>query len=74
MMSTGPGIYCLDLPPSMAIVHPWFHTSLLKLAGPKPAGLPAPEDDSYEFEAILQINKHRNHAKVKWMGYDSSQN
>ena len=69
-MSTEPVTYHLDLPPSMAAVHPWFHTSLLKPAGPQPAGPPVLEDDSYEVEAIIQINKHGTHAKVKWMGYD----
>ena len=64
----------LDFPPSMAAVHPWFHTSLLKPAGPQPAGPPVLEDDSYEVEAILQINKRGTYAKVKWMGYDSSHN
>ena len=67
VMSTGPGIYCLDLLPSMAAVHPWFYTSLLKPAGPQPSGPPALEDNSYKVEAILQINKHGTHAKVKWM-------
>ena len=73
-MSTGPDTYCLDLPLFTAAVHPWFHTNLLKLAGPQPAGPPALEDDSYEVEAILQINKRGTHAKVKQMGYDYSQN
>ena len=60
MLSTGPGTYQLALPPSMAAVHPWFHTSLLKLAGP-----PALAYDSYEVEAILHIKRHGIHAKVK---------
>ena len=59
-MSTGPGIYCLDIPPSMAAVHPWFYSSLFKPSGP-----PALEDDSCEVEAILQINKRGRQAKVK---------
>ena len=46
----------------------------LKPAGPQPAGSPALVDDSYKVEAILQINKHGIHTKVKWVGYDSSQN
>ena len=58
----------------MAAVHPWFYASLLKPAGPQPAGPPALEDNYYEVEAILQINKRGTHAKVKWMGYDSSHN
>ena len=53
MMSTGPGTYCLDLLPSMAAVPLWFHTSLLKAAGPQPSGPPALEDNSYELKAIL---------------------
>ena len=67
-MSIGPGTYCLDLPPSIAAVHPWFHTSLIKPAWPQPAGPPALEDDSYEVEAILRINKRVTHAIVKWIG------
>ena len=57
-MYTGPGTYHLDFPPSMATVHPWFHTSLLKPAGPQPIEPPALEDESYEVEAIFLINKH----------------
>ena len=33
VMFTGPGTYFPAPPPSMAAVHPWFYTSLLKLAG-----------------------------------------
>ena len=73
-MSIGPGIYCLDLPPSMASVHPYFYISLLKPTGPQPAGPPALEDDSYKVEAILEINKCGTYAKVKWVGYDFSHN
>ena len=65
VMSTGPGLYHLDLLPSMAVVHPWFHTNLLKPARPQPAGPSTLEDDSYEVKAIFQINKHGTHAKVK---------
>ena len=72
-MSTGPGTYHLALLPSMAAVHPWFHTSLLKRAGPQPARPPALVDDSYEVETILHINKSEIHTKIKCMGYDSSQ-
>ena len=60
-MYTGPGTYHLDLPASMATVHPWFHTSLLKPTGPQPALV----NDSYKVEAILQINKREIHAQVK---------
>ena len=67
VMFTGPGTYHLDLPPRMSAIHPWFYTSLLKPAGPQPAGPYVLEDNSYEDEAIFQINKHRIHAKVKWM-------
>ena len=35
---------------------------------------PALADDSYEVETILQINKRGTHAKVEWVGYDSSYN
>ena len=73
-MSTGPGTYCLGVPPNMPAVHPWFHTSLLKPAGSQTSGPPTLEDDSYKVEAILQINKRGTHAKVKWMGYDSLHN
>ena len=38
MISLGPGAYSLDLLPSMAAVHLWFYTSLLKAAEPQPAG------------------------------------
>ena len=64
-MSIGPGTYCLDLPPSIAAVHPWFHTSLPKPAGPQPAGLPALVNDSYEVESILKIYKRGKYDKVK---------
>ena len=73
-MSTGPGTYFLDLALSMAAVHPWFHTSLLKPARPHSSGPPTLENDSYEVEAILQINKPGRLAKVKWMGSDYSHN
>ena len=56
----------------MAVVHPWFYTSLFKPAGPRIAGPPALEDDSYLLKAILQISKRGTHAKVKWVGYESS--
>ena len=65
MLSTGPSTYHLDLPPSMVAVHPWFHTSLFKAAKALPAGLSALEDDSHEVEAILQLNNHGAHAKIK---------
>ena len=65
VMSTGPGAHYLDPLPSRAAVHPWFHTSLLKPAWPQPAGPLTLEDDSYEVEAILHINKHGTHAKLK---------
>ena len=73
-MSMGPGTYHLDLPPSMDAVHPWFCSSTFNLVGPYPAVQPALEDDSYEFEAILQIKQRETHAKVKWIGYESSFN
>ena len=47
----------------------WFYTSLFKPDGPQPAGSPAPEDNSYKFEAILQIKKLETHAKMKLIGY-----
>ena len=53
VVSTGPGIYCLDLLPSMAAVQPWFHTGFLKPAGPQPSGPPALEDNCYKVGAIL---------------------
>ena len=58
----------------MAAVHNWFYPSLLKLAGPQPAGPTALEDDSYEVKAIFQLNKLWKHTKVKYMGYNSSYN
>ena len=54
----------------MATVQQWFHTSILKPAGPQPVGLPALEDDSNEVEVILKINNRGTHVKVKWIGYD----
>ena len=74
VISTELSTYSLDLPPSMAAVHPWFHPILLKPAGPQPAGPLALEDDSYEAEAILQISKRGKHAKMIYIGYDSSYN
>ena len=71
-MPTGPCTYCLDPPPSMVTVHPWFYTNLFKPAGPHSAELSVLEYDSYEVKAILKISKRSTHAKVKWMGYDSS--
>ena len=58
----------------MAAVHQWFHTSLFKSAGSQPAWPPVLENDSYEVKAILQIKKHKTHANIKWIGYDSLQN
>ena len=73
-MFTIPGAYHMDSPPSMAAVYPWFHTSLLKPAGPRPIEPLALENDSYEVEALFQVNKRRTHDKVELLGYDSSQN
>ena len=70
MKSTGPGTYSLDLPPTMAAIHPWFYTSLINPAGPQLTGPAALEDNSSEFEAIIQPNKRGTHAKVKCMGFD----
>ena len=73
MISTAGGTYHLGLPLSVASVQYWFDTSLIKPARPHSSGLSALEDDCYKLKAILQINKHEAYAKVKWMGYDSSQ-
>ena len=54
----------------MAVVYPWFHSSLFKPARLQPAESPALEDISYKIEAILRINKRITCAKVKWIGYD----
>ena len=53
VISEGPGTYQMDFLPSMATIHPWFYTSLLKPAGPQLAGPPALEDYLYKIEAIL---------------------
>ena len=53
VMSTGLDTYCMDLPPSMTAVHPWFYTSLFKPAGLQPAKPPALADDSYKVETIF---------------------
>ena len=74
VLSLGPGTYCLDFQPSMAALHPWFHTSLLKPTWSRPAGPPALEDDYYKVKVIIQINKHGTNAKVRWLGYDSYPN
>ena len=74
VISTGPGTYNLDLPPSMVAVYPQFHSSLFKPAGPQPARLFALKDDSYEVEAIFQINKCIKYDKLKWICYDLSCN
>ena len=63
----------MNIPPSMAAIHPWFFNGLLKPAGPQPAGPPALEDEPYKIKAILQINKCGTHSKVKWICYDFSQ-
>ena len=70
VMSIGSGTYCLDPPPSMAAVYPWFHTSLFKPDVPHSDLPPALENDSYEVEDIFQINKHGTHSKVKCPGYN----
>ena len=57
--------------PTSAAIHQWFNTSLFKPARPQPGGPPVLEDDSYKVESILQI-KQFTHAKVKWIGHDSS--
>ena len=69
LLSTGPGSST-----KYGCCSPWFYTSLLKPIGPQTSGPPALVDDYYEVEAILQINKRGTHAKVKLVGYDSSQN
>ena len=46
-------------------VHPWFYNSLFTPAGPQPTWRPELEDESYEVEAILKIDKCETHAKVK---------
>ena len=74
VISTGSSIHCLDILPSIAAIYPWFYTSLLKLCGPQPAWLPMLKDDSYEVEAIFQINKRGTNAKVNWLGNIFSQN
>ena len=74
MISKGPGTYHLDLQPSMDAIHPWFHTSFLKPAGPHSSRPLTLEDDSYKVKTILKINKRGTHAKEKWMGYNSSHN
>ena len=58
----------------MATANPWFYTSLFKPAGLQPTWPPVLEDNTQEVEAILQINKRGIHAKVNWVGYDSSKN
>ena len=65
VMSTGPSTYYLELLPCIAAFHLWFHASPLKSIGPQPGRWPVMEDDSYEVEAILLINKHSIRAKVK---------
>ena len=62
---TGHSAYYLVLQPSMAAVHPWFHTSLLTPTGPHPSGPPALEDASYKVEVIFQTKKRGIYAKVK---------
>ena len=68
VLSTGPGTYFLDLPPSMAAIHPWFHTTYFKPAVLQSSGPLALEDNSYEIEAFLQFNKRGTQAKVMLMG------
>ena len=63
-MSTVPITYCLGLLSSMAAVHPWFYSSLLKSDGSQPAKPSNLEDDPYEAKAILKINKRGTHAKM----------
>ena len=58
----------------MVAVYPWFHTSLYKPAGPHSIGPSMLEDDSYEVEAILQVNKHEKKAIVRYMDYNSYYN
>ena len=60
---TGPSTYCPDLPLSMAAVQPWFHTYLLKPAGPQPAGPPALKDDSYEVKSIFKLTSVKHMLK-----------
>ena len=74
VISTGCGSDRLDITLSMDYVHPQFHTRLLKPVGHHSAGLSALEDDSYEVEIILQINKYVIYTKEKLIGYDSSKN
>ena len=51
----------------------WYSKNLLNPAGSQATGLTALEDNSHKVESISQIKKHRTLAKMKWLGYNSSQ-
>ena len=70
--AVGTATYKLELPAAMAQVHPWFHTSLLRPSASSHSG-PAPvEDQEFEVDHIVKLNKTKTRAKVRWLGYDSS--
>lgn len=85
----GTQAYKLDLPPALRQHHPVFHVALLRRAfqapapaiptGPsrtsQPAGTTSKADqlseDEYEVDRIVAERKHKY--RVRWTGYDASE-
>ena len=79
--------YRLDLPRSMARLHPVFNVSLLKAwnalppeAGFKPGAIQIPDEiapgERYEVEAILNSNDTKARGReylVKWLGWPAEE-
>jgi hypothetical protein len=75
--------YELDLPHEFSLMHPVFHTSLLKPynrreaqpeVGPKLVRKNGKTEQEWPAEAILKHRPSSNRYLVKWKGHDESQN
>jgi hypothetical protein len=85
-MKNSPVSYRLDLPDSMAQLHPVFHVSLLELYRDPSSGVPGPrgsvppapilleDEEEWEVEMILDMRGggHNVEYLVRWVGYPLS--
>jgi hypothetical protein len=82
-----PVAYRLELPSSLAKIHPVFHVSLLQAYNsnpsefsgrdhPRPPPLQVLDSEEYEVESIVAHRIHRRKTEylVKWTGYPDSEN
>ena len=85
-MKNSPVSYQLDLPDSMARLHPVFHVSLLELYRDPSSGVPVPrssappapvlleDEEEWEVETILDMHGGSRNVEylVRWVGYPLS--